>query len=264
MTINEIYGEMAGILERGERAAVATIISGEGSTPRKLGTKMLILSDGATKGSIGGGIVEAQVRKYALSTLKTCQIQTVFFDFKSIKDPDTDTRCGGSMTVLIEPLIPPEPAIIFGGGHIGFAIYSILATINFNITIVDDRKLYASSKRFPLARRVIYAPFEKAFERLRIDENTYIIICTRAHKNDESCLRHAFQTPACYIGMLGSRSKVAAFKERLLKEGIPRRRLNHLHSPIGLDIGAQMPEEIAVSVAAELIQFRSKRFRGKD
>lgn len=259
MHITEIFKELNLLVERGERAALATIIAGEGSTPRKIGAKMLIRSDGSIMGTIGGGIVEAQVIKAALVSMRTRRLEVASYNLRAINDPDTDMRCGGNMTVMIEPVIPPDPVYIFGGGHVGFAIYNILSTLDFNITIVDDRKLYASSKRFPLAKKVLCAPFDKAFEKLSINEQSYIIICTRAHKNDEVCLRQAFKTPASYIGMLGSRTKVAAFKKILQKDGVPPRRFNQLHSPIGLSIGAVTPEEIAVSVAAELIQFRANR-----
>lgn len=259
MHLSEIFTELNRLIERGARSALATIIAGEGSTPRKIGAKMLIRSDGSIMGTIGGGIVEAQVIKCALFSMKTRRLEVASYNLRAMNDPDTDMRCGGSMTVMIEPVIPPDPVFIFGGGHVGFAIYNILSTLDFNITIVDDRKLYASHKRFPLAKGIICSPFEKAFEKLSINEQAHIIICTRAHKNDEVCLRQAFKTPACYIGMLGSRTKVAAFKKVLREDGIPPRRVNQLHSPIGLSIGAVTPEEIAVSVAAELIQFRASR-----
>ena len=159
--------------------------------------------------------------------------------------------------ILIDPIIPPEPVIIFGGGHVGFAIYSILSLLDFKITVVDDRPSYASKKRFPSAARVICSPYGKAFEKTDVDENTSIIICTRAHKNDEECLRLALSSPASYVGMLGSRTKAAGMKKKMRELGISPRRIRLLHAPIGLSIGAQTPEEIAVSVAAELIQFRA-------
>ena len=259
MRISEILKELNQLMEKGDSAALATIIAGEGSTPRKIGAKMLIRPDGSTMGTIGGGIVEAQVIKRAVASIKNRCLEVASYNLRAINDPDTDMRCGGSMTVMIEPVIPPDPVFIFGGGHVGFAIYNILSTLDFNITIVDDRKLYAASKRFPLAKKVLCAPFDKAFEKIAINEQSYIIICTRAHKNDEDCLRQAFKTPACYIGMLGIRTKVAAFKKILQEDGVPKRRINQLHSPIGLSIGAVTPEEIAVSVAAEPLHFRANR-----
>jgi xanthine dehydrogenase accessory factor len=253
------YKEIAAILEKEDSLAMATIIDGRGSTPRKKGTKMLVYTDGTTKGTVGGGILEATMIKAALKSIITRKIEIVHFDMNKIMDPDTDSRCGGSVDVLIEPLVPPEPLIIFGGGHVGYAIYNVLSSIDFKITIVDDRKKFATKKRFPKAQRVIHAPYDEAFEKLTINENTHIIVCTRAHVNDEECLRLALPGPACYIGMLGSRTKVERFKKNLRKEGIPAKRLRELHAPIGLKIGAVTPEEIAISVAAELIQVRAKR-----
>ena len=258
----ELYQELAELVKRGERVAVATIIDKKGSAPRRRGAKMLIREGGKIHGTIGGGIVEAQVISAALLMMKKQSIQTLEFDLNSIQDPDTDLRCGGSMTVLIEPVIPPNPVVIFGGGHVGFAIYSILTTIDFKVTMVDDRRKFASKKRFPGAERVICSSYEKAFSRLNIDEHTYVVICTRAHKSDEVCLLNALQSPAIYVGMLGSKSKVAAMKKKMRAAKIPGKRLKDLHAPIGLDIGAVTPEEIAVSVAAEMVRFRSRSLYG--
>ncbi len=261
MGVVELYHKLSDILARGESAAIATIIGGEGSTPRKVGAKMLITASGDTFGTIGGGIIEAEVIRIASSVIRMRRLQIVDFDLNKIRDPDTDMRCGGKMSVLIEPVIPPDPVIIFGGGHVGFAIYSVLSMIDFGITVVDDRRIYATKKRFPKAKRIICAPYEKSFEKVKIDKNTYIIICTRAHKADEECLRFALKTPACYVGMLGSKTKVASFKKKMRAAGISQKRIRELYAPIGLDIGAVTPEEIAISVAAELIQFRINRLQ---
>jgi len=259
MTDADLFQELARILEKGERAALAAIISKKGSAPRKTGAKMLIRRDGTACGTIGGGIVEARVIEKALECLNSRRSEILAFDLNAIKDPDTDLRCGGSMMIMIDPIVPPEPVIICGGGHVGFAIYSILSMLDYKITVVDDRTRYASKKRFPKAVRVICAPYGKAFEKTFVDENTCIIICTRAHKNDEECLRLALSSPASYVGMLGSRTKALGMKKKMRKLGIAPARIRRLHAPIGLPIGAQTPEEIGVSVAAELIQFHSSR-----
>lgn len=258
----ELYQELAQLLKRGERVAVATVIDKKGSAPRRRGAKMLIRSDGKIYGTIGGGIVEARVISAALLMIKKQSVQTLEFELNSIQDPDTDLRCGGSISVLIEPVIPPNPVVIFGGGHVGFAIYSILTTIDFKVTIVDDRRKFATKKRFPSAERVVCSSYDKAFSNLEIDEHTYLVICTRAHKNDEICLLNALRSPAAYVGMLGSKSKVAAMKKKMRAAGISAKRLKELHAPIGLDIGAVTPEEIAVSVAAEIVRFRSRILSG--
>ena len=259
MTDTDLFQELVKILERGESAALATIIGGKGSTPRKIGAKMLIRRDGTSYGTIGGGIVEARVIQKAIECLKSRRSEILAFDLNAIKDPDSDLRCGGNMMVMLDSIIPQEPVIICGGGHVGFAIYSILSLLDFKITVVDDRRRYASPKRFPKAMRVICSPYTRAFEKMNVDENTYIVICTRGHKNDEECLRLALSSPSCYVGMLGSKTKAAGMKKKMRELGIPSRRIRELHAPIGIPIGAQSPEEIAVSIAAELIQFRVTR-----
>jgi xanthine dehydrogenase accessory factor len=255
-----IFQELANLLNRGEPAAIAVIIRIEGSTPRKTGARMLVRGDGTTLGTIGGGRPEAETIQAALQCLKTRSMQMLSFDLNTLKDPDMDLRCGGSVMILVEPVIPPDQCVIFGGGHVGFAIYSILSMVDFSITVVDDRKMYASKKRFPKAHKVICAPYKKSFERLSPGKNTYIVICTRAHGHDGDCLRWALNGSAEYVGMLGSRKKVEYLRKKMREEGIKPSRLRRLHSPIGLDIGAVTPEEIAVSAAAEIIQVRAARF----
>lgn len=260
MSSIDIFQELANLLNRGEAAAIAVIIRMEGSTPRKTGARMLVRGDGTTLGTIGGGRPEAETIQTALQCLKTRSIQILSFDLNTLKDPDMDLRCGGSVMILVEPIFPPDKCIIFGGGHVGFAIYSILSMVDFNVTMVDDRKMYASKKRFPNAKKIICAPYKNACEKLSPDKNTYIVICTRAHGHDEDCLRWALKGSAEYIGMLGSRKKVEYFRKKLRGEGIKPNMLRRLHAPIGLDIGAVTPEEIAVSVAAEMIQIRASRY----
>ncbi|HPB32405.1 MAG TPA: XdhC/CoxI family protein [Candidatus Sumerlaeota bacterium] len=259
MTKNNLYFELAHLLEKGNQSAIATIIGGEGSTPRKPGAKMLILADGTTRGTIGGGILESQVIQAARGVIAARRLQVLNIDLTRINDPDTDMRCGGKVTVLVEPVIPPDPVVIFGGGHVGQAIFQALSRLNFRITIVDDRPVYADPTRFPEAESVLCVGFDDAFQRIEFTPETCIIICTRAHKNDEECLRLALRTPARYVGMLGSRSKLGTFREKLMADGFTVARLDELRSPIGLAIGAVTPEEIAISVAAELIQIRASR-----
>lgn len=254
-----LFDKLAETLNCGNAACMATVIGGEGSTPRKPGSRMLVFPDGSTFGSVGGGVLESDVIKSAVRSIKKRKIHVLEFDLDQYRDPDTDMRCGGKMSVLIDPVIPADPLVIFGAGHIGYAFYNLLKSVGFRITMVDDRRKYAARKRFPDAEKVICASWKKAFDKLKIDQNSYIIICTRAHQNDLECLEFALSSPAVYVGMLGSKTKVSRFKKKLRQTGIRPKRLRELHAPIGLDIGAVTPEEIAVSAAAELINFRMNR-----
>jgi xanthine dehydrogenase accessory factor len=260
MSSIEIFQELAEILKRGEAAAIAVVIRIEGSAPRKTGARMLVRGDGTSLGTIGGGRLEAETIQAALECQKTRSIKILSFDLTKLKDPDMDLRCGGTVMILVEPVVPPDECIIFGGGHVGYAIYSILSMVDFKITLVDDRKKYATQKRFPKAGKIICAPYEKSFAKLSPKKDTYIVICTRAHSHDEECLCWALKSPAEYVGMLGSKSKVASFRKKMHGQGIKSGRIKSLHAPIGLEIGSVTPEEIAVSVAAEMIQVRAAKF----
>ena len=162
------------------------------------------------------------------------------------------------MKVLIEPIIPAPKAIIFGGGHISIVLAKILKLLEFHITVTDDRRKYANRKRFPEVDEIIVGDYNKQFPRLKINDNTYLIIVTRAHSQDEICLFHSLKTNARYIGMIGSKNKFEIIKTNLLKRGFKKKDLERIHCPIGIDIGAQTPEEIAVSIVAEIIREKYK------
>lgn len=261
MNLREIYKSLNDLLQKGERVAVATIVSVKGSAPRKNGAKMIVLSDKSTQGTIGGGIVEARVIEEACNCIRTRKIKLLHIDLNALKNPEIDMGCGGKMDVLVEPAYPPDPVVIFGCGHVGSAIYNILKEIDFEVTMVDDREKFTSVSRFPEAKMVICSKFRESFQALEIDENYYLIICTRAHDHDEECLRIALKSPAAYVGMLGSHGKVKRMSRIMEEEGIPVDRIKQIHAPIGLDIGAVTPAEIAISVAAEMIKFRMQRLQ---
>jgi xanthine dehydrogenase accessory factor len=188
--------------------------------------------------------------------MKTRQLVVKEFDLTRINRGENDMLCGGRLRVMIEPITSDDQLMIFGGGHVALALYQICQLLDFRITVTDDRVQFANKQRFPEADRVLAAPYGQQFQSLSITPNTFIVIVTRAHAGDEICLRHALKSPASYIGLLGSRSKFAQLKKRLVDAGVPRAQLKRIHCPIGLDIGAITPEEIAVSIAAEIIQHR--------
>jgi len=242
----------------GRRVALATIISRKGSTPRKDPARMLIYEDGGQIGTVGGGCVEAEIIRSALEAMRSERSRLLHFDLTEEDAEDTGLICGGTMEVYVEPVLPDPLLFVFGAGHIGMRIASLAKGLGFRVTVVDDRAKYACRERFPEADAVIAESWEVALERLQITDSSYLVIATRGHKYDLVCLRFALRSPAPYIGLLGSRRKIRLFLEKLAAEGLDPGAFSRVYAPVGLEIGSETPEEIAVSIAAELIAVRKK------
>lgn len=260
--MQDIYEEIVKLKSKGECAALATIILTSGSTPREQGAKMLIRQDGSIVGTIGGSLLEAQVRKEAKNVIYEEKPKVLNFDLTG-KDME-GMICGGQAEIYIEPIIPTPALYIFGGGHISFSLARIGKMVDFRVVVIDDRKEYVNPERFPEADKTIAADYLKAFSQITINNFSYIVIVTRAHAYDETVLGWAVTTNAKYIGMIGSRKKTKKVYDNLLAKGISEKELKRVYAPIGLDIKAQTPEEIAISIIAEIIQIRrSKETKGK-
>lgn len=254
----KIFKKIAELIDKDETVAMVTIVETRGSTPRKAGAKMLVTGKAKTYGTIGGGKLEAQIIQQALTCLKTSQPLFISFDFSNRDSNETDMLCGGKLTVFIEPVTGIERLIIFGAGHVGQAVYHFARYLDFYVIVADDRANFANKQRFPEADEIIVAPLETILKKINLDRNSYIVIATRAHAKDQRCLKHVLQFPAKYIGMLGSKTKWSQIKKNLIKQGVKESKLRKVHCPIGLDIGAVTPEEIGISIVAELIQTRYK------
>src|SRR5436853_6507723 len=178
--------------------------------------------------------------------------------FNLNQDPKYDTGlvCGGTLDIFIEPVLPPALLYIFGAGHVSVNLYKVAKNAGFDVIVVDDRDAYANRDRFPQADEVIAEDFDQAMPRLTPNESSYIVIVTRGHRDDMRVLRWAVQTRARYVGMIGSKRKTIAIFKELLREGIAEKLFERVHAPVGLDIGAITPEEIAASITAELIAMR--------
>jgi len=257
----DIYEQIVKLCQAGRRGAVATIVNVRGSVPSFETAKMLVRDDGSIFGTIGGGCVEADVWRAAREVMEEEKPRTLTFDLNQNPKYDTGLVCGGTLDVFIEPILPPALLYIFGAGHVSAALYKTALAARFDITVIDDRESYANRERFPQAREVIAEDFDKAMSRLTPGEGAYIVIVTRGHRDDMRVLRWAVQTPARYIGMIGSKRKTITIFRELQKEGLQPELFNRVHAPIGLDIGAVTPEEIAVSITAELIAVRRKSER---
>jgi xanthine dehydrogenase accessory factor len=252
----DIYEEIVKLRQQGRRGAVATIVNVRGSVPSFKTAKMLVREDGSICGTIGGGCVEADVWQAARQVMEEEKPRTLSFNLNQDPKYDTGLVCGGTLDIFIEPVLPPALLYIFGAGHVAASLYKTAHDGGFDVVVVDDREAYANRDRFPAAQEVIAEDFETAMKRLNPGESSYIVIVTRGHRDDMRCLRWAVQTKARYIGMIGSKRKTIAIFKELVAEGIPAKRFERVHAPVGLDIGAVTPEEIAVSITAELIAVR--------
>jgi len=350
-----IYESLLSFSKKGRASVLATIITQAGPSPRGIGTKCLIMDDGSIVGTVGGGILEARVRKEAGKVFETGLPVRLHFSLKGRDVAQTDMLCGGDVEIFMEPVLPgdltsialferlchiekrggtgllltvidpdrweegrsqklvlekdgrhtghrsfpdlvdalrlrmdsllgsrqpvilslkggsekdmeifAEPVLsnpvlfVFGAGHVSKQIVPLANLVGFEVVVIDDRPDFADSREFPHAREVHVLGFEEVMDRLSIDESSYVVIVTRGHMHDKTVLAQALRTEARYVGMIGSRRKREMIYEKLLEEGFSESDLSRVYSPIGLDIGAETPEEIAVSIVAELVKVRAK------
>jgi xanthine dehydrogenase accessory factor len=251
----EIYQELVNIAAKGERAVLATVISTRGSVPRKAGTKMIVRGDGSLVGSIGGGNVEQAVQERALAVMKSGETQMMHFDLTGSGE-EAWMICGGQLDVFLEPILPAETLYLFGAGHLSQSTAAMAKMLGLRVVVIDPRPEYNDNDRFPNADSLIVEEYDNAFSKLNVDDNSYIVIYTPGHVSDEKCLQFAVGTAAKYVGMIGSKKKVKEIKERLRKKGVSQQQLDEVHAPIGLEINAQTPEEIAISILAEITKAR--------
>ncbi|MBM83518.1 MAG: hypothetical protein CMJ78_23410 [Planctomycetaceae bacterium] len=342
--MKQLLEDLAQIIRDGQSVAYTALVETRGSTPQKAGAAMLVFPDGSQTGTLGGGCVEAEVKRKALRILDSGESQLLTFQLDNDYGWDDGLICGGRMKMLVDPIRPGEtnteyfrkyqemissgqgcteavvidaektggnetdrfllnetgevvasrataempPAVlenmrpvsqrprpyvtegvsymphlrrcrlvIVGGGHVGQKVAELAADVDFDVWVVDDREQYCNTERFPNAKRLIVAPIDSALSGLDVDSDTMCIIVTRGHNHDEEALYHLAETPARYVGMIGSKRKIKLIFEDLLREGIAREALSQVHAPLGFEIGSQTVPEIAVSIVAELIAHRN-------
>ncbi len=258
----EIYQELVNVIQKGERAVLATIISSRGSAPRKAGAKMLIKEDGTFVGTIGGGGTEHKIRQKVTEVMKSGEPQIVHFDLSG-KDEALAMICGGQMDIFLEPILPSAMLYLLGAGHTSQSTAKIGNMLGFRVVVIDPRPEYNNGDRFPDADSLIVEEYDSAFSKLNMEEDSYIVIYTTGHVADEQCLYLALSTKAKYIGMIGSKKKAEEIKERLLQKGVSLQQLDRVHAPIGLEISAETPEEIAMSILSQIIKVKRTGNRTK-
>lgn len=256
----DIYEEITRLRQQGKRAALATIIQIRGSVPSFETAKILVREDGSTLGTVGGGCVENDVWKAARQVMVAEKPKRLLFDLTDTSNLEAGLICGGKVEVFVEPILATPTVYIFGAGHVSKFISKVAVLAGFNSVIVDNRPQYANAERFPEATRIYSESFESAFEAIHPNEFSYIVIVTRGHQEDQTVLGWAAGTRARYIGMIGSKvKKRTLFRNLREEEGIPQEALDRVQSPMGVEINAILPEEIAVSVVAQMIEYRRSK-----
>ncbi len=257
---HEIFAAIGEALTQGDEVALVTIVSSNGSTPQRVGAKMLVFADGRTVGTIGGGCYENDALLKARDALRTRKAIRAKYDLNDDFAEDTGLVCGGQMEVFIEPLEAPPALYVFGAGHVGFYVARLASDAGFEVHVVDDRAAFANRERFPGAAEVVVDDIPTWLSATTLPQSAYAVIVTRGHRHDLDALQALASRPLRYLGLIGSRAKVARIYEQLLAQGQTRlEALSHVHAPIGLDIGAVTPQEIAVSIVAELVAVRRGR-----
>jgi xanthine dehydrogenase accessory factor len=248
----DIYEEAARMHREGVAGVLATVVAAGGSTPRGAGARMIVYPDGKTLGSVGGGAVESSVIESALEMMGTSEPRLLTYDLEN----DTGMICGGNMKVFLEPMVAGPHVLVVGGGHVGQAVARVARDAGFRVEVVDDRSDMVSEERFPFADRRLVGGVELLESDIRVDDSTCVVVVTRGHRFDREWVEALAGRWPGYLGMIGSLEKVQRTFEQMADSGVDRRLIDSIHAPVGLDIGAETPEEIAVSVVAEMIAVR--------
>jgi xanthine dehydrogenase accessory factor len=251
----DLFEEIVKMRRAGQRGALATIVHTNGSIPSYESSRMLIREDGSLVGTVGGGCVEADVWAAAKEVMQKEAPRKMVFNLNNEATYDNGLICGGTVEIFVEPILPQPIVYLFGGGHVSMAMAKAASSAGFAIGVVDDREAFANLPRFPMAQEV-FTSYEQAFEKIQPNASTYLVIVTRGHKEDMRVLAWAARTEARYIGMIGSKRKVLSVYKALEKEGYRPEEFERIYAPMGLEIGALSPEEIAISIVAELIAVR--------
>jgi xanthine dehydrogenase accessory factor len=249
----EVFKALAEALDKGEEVALVTIVASTGSTPQRVGAKMLVYSDGRTVGTIGGGCYENEAFWKAREAIKDRRPVTVKYELNDDFAQETGLVCGGQMEVFIEPVEAAPEVYVFGAGHVGYFVARMAHDVGFKVHVVDDREKFASTERFGEGIDVVVDEIPSWLASHQLPATSYAVVVTRGHRHDLDALRALTAQNLRYVGLIGSRAKVKRIYDHLREEGITPDALRRVHAPIGLDIGAITPQEIAVSILAELI-----------
>jgi xanthine dehydrogenase accessory factor len=259
-----VLAALAEAMARGESVALVTIVAAHGSTPQRVGAKLVVFADGRTVGTIGGGCYENDAFWKAREALKTSRAQLVHYELRDDLAEESGLICGGQMDVFIEPIEPAPRLYLLGAGHVGYELGRIAPSVGFRLHVADDREKFANRERFPDADEILVEDMAEWVAKAEIPASSYVVVLTRGHRQDYDVLRALAGRQLRYVGLIGSRAKVARLTDALLEHGVSPDWLKAIHAPIGFDIGAVSPSEIAVAILAELIAVRRGKLGGGD
>jgi xanthine dehydrogenase accessory factor len=252
-----IYQALSDLEKNNESAALCTVIKSEGSTPRHVGSKMLVYPEGKFIGTVGGGEMESRVIKAALEALNIGAAQTLSYTMADPSRGDPGV-CGGTIEVFVEPILPPATILVIGGGHVGKAVVYLAKWLGFRVAVSDDRAEFCNPESVPGADAYYPVEMRKLTEHLKVNRQTYIVITSRGSGVDAAGLPALLESEPAYLGVIGSRRRWLTTVKALKEKGVSEEKIAKVHSPMGLELNAETPEEIAVSILAEILMVKDK------
>ncbi len=256
MMQQSIYQALAELETARQAAALCIVVRARGSTPRGSTSKMLVYPDGRILGTVGGGEMESRVIREALAALQDGKTRLLAYNMTDPARGDPGV-CGGQVEVFVEPILPPPALLVLGGGHVGKAVVRLAKSLGFYVILADDRPEFCTPESVPGADEYLPVPLGEVTAHAQVTPYTWVVLTTRGVAADEQALPPLLSTPAAYIGVIGSRRRWKMTCDRLRALGVPEEQMARVRSPIGLEIGAETPEEIAVSILAEIIMLRN-------
>jgi xanthine dehydrogenase accessory factor len=250
-----LYNEVQASMKRGEPVVIATVVKTAGAAPCGVGTKMLVHADGTLVGSFAGPLTDGKVAETALQAQRAGRSFLTHVHLEADQGEAVGS-CGATLEIFFEVLRPEPRLIIAGAGYVAQALARLATNLDLRTTVIDDRRDLADPAIFSETAQLTFGNIPEALRALEPDESSFVVVVTRGHHLDEDVLRAALETHAAYIGMIGSPSKVKNIFKSLLQQGFSREDLARVHAPIGLDLGAETPDEIALSIAAEIVMQR--------
>jgi len=255
--MKSIYQALSELEAKNESVALCTVVKSEGPTPRHVGSKMLVYPDGKFIGTVGGGELENRVLDEAWTAMADGQARLLHYNMSDPSRGDVGV-CGGQVEVFVEPILPAPIVIVIGTGHVGKAVAHLAKWLGFRVAVSDDRAEFCTPEVIPDANVYYPVPMEQLTKHVKVTRQTYLVLTTRGSNVDAEGLPSLLDTDAAYIGIIGSKRRWAETVKALMKKGVPAEKIERVHSPIGLELRAETPEEIAVSIMAEILMIRDK------
>lgn len=255
--MQSIYQALSELEKNNGSAALCTVIKSEGSTPRHVGSKMLVHSDGKFVGTVGGGELENRVIKAARESLNNGKSQTLTYTMADPSRGDPGV-CGGTVEVFVEPILPPALIVVIGAGHVGKAVVHLAKWLGFRVAVSDDRAEFCNPEAIPNADAYYPVPMAELTNQFKVTPQTYFVVTSRGSSVDAVGMPSLLDSEAAYIGVIGSKRRWLTTVKALKEKGVAEDKLARVHSPMGLELNAETPEEIAVSIMAEILMLRDK------